>query len=276
MTNELPFLVAIVIDPGRHHQVRRSDRAAVRLTSGAGMWFRWRSKRVAVSALALPRLFTGRAALAGGDRRLPDPSPRADRLASERGATEDPHGRTRSPTGRAPQSNPANPQPKSQPMSDITEIEAPSRGRRRRCRRASRRGRRRTVRGAHAPPAKAIAALGLTRMSLQELKEKSPADLLAFAEQLEIENANSMRKQDMMFAILKTSAEEGVEIFGSGTLEVRAGRLRLPAQPGGQLPARPGRHLRQPLADPPVRPAHRRHRRRRRSARRAKASAISP
>jgi transcription termination factor Rho len=68
--------------------------------------------------------------------------------------------------------------------------------------------------------AKAIAAMGLTRMSLQELKDKSPADLLAFAEQLEIESANSMRKQDMMFAILKTLAEEGVEIEGSGTLEV--------------------------------------------------------
>src|SRR5215470_1409913 len=68
--------------------------------------------------------------------------------------------------------------------------------------------------------AQAIAAMGLTRMSLQELKDKSPADLLAFAETLEIENANSMRKQDMMFAILKTLAEEGVEISGSGTMEV--------------------------------------------------------
>ena len=68
--------------------------------------------------------------------------------------------------------------------------------------------------------AQAIAAMGLTRMSLQELKQKSPADLLAFAEQLEVENANSMRKQDMMFAILKTLAEEGVELAGSGTLEV--------------------------------------------------------
>lgn len=63
-------------------------------------------------------------------------------------------------------------------------------------------------------------ALPFTRMSLQELKEKSPADLLAFAEQLGIENANSMRKQDMMFAILKALAEEGVEISGSGVLEV--------------------------------------------------------
>ncbi|MFI4936585.1 MAG: transcription termination factor Rho [Caulobacterales bacterium] len=67
---------------------------------------------------------------------------------------------------------------------------------------------------------KAIAELGLTKMSLQELKQKSPADLLAFGEQLDIENANAMRKQDMMFAILKTLAEEGVEISGSGTLEV--------------------------------------------------------
>src|ERR1700744_4498741 len=70
--------------------------------------------------------------------------------------------------------------------------------------------------GAAAP----IAALGLQRMSLKELKEKSPADLVAFAESLEIENANAMRKQDMMFAILKALAEKGVEIFGSGTMEV--------------------------------------------------------
>ena len=68
--------------------------------------------------------------------------------------------------------------------------------------------------------AKAIAELSIARMTLQELKKTSPADLVAFAERLEIENANSMRKQDMMFAILKTLAEEGVEIGGSGTLEV--------------------------------------------------------
>jgi len=68
--------------------------------------------------------------------------------------------------------------------------------------------------------ANTIAAMGLKAMSLQELKDKSPADLLSLAETLEIENANSMRKQDMMFAILKTLAEEDVEISGSGTLEV--------------------------------------------------------
>jgi transcription termination factor Rho len=64
------------------------------------------------------------------------------------------------------------------------------------------------------------ASNGVPRMSLQELKEKPPVDLLAFAESLEIENANAMRKQDMMFAILKALAEEGTEISGSGTLEV--------------------------------------------------------
>lgn len=77
----------------------------------------------------------------------------------------------------------------------------------------------------------AIAALGLTKMSLQELKEKSPADLQAFAEKLEIENANTMRKQDMLYAILKALAEEGVDISGSGTLEVLSdgfGFLRSP------------------------------------------------
>ncbi|MCE3289173.1 MAG: transcription termination factor Rho, partial [Caulobacter sp.] len=76
-----------------------------------------------------------------------------------------------------------------------------------------------------------VAELGFTRMSLQQLKETSPADLLALAEKLEVENANSMRKQDMMFSILKTLAEEGVEISGSGTMEVLSdgfGFLRSP------------------------------------------------
>jgi transcription termination factor Rho len=57
-------------------------------------------------------------------------------------------------------------------------------------------------------------------MDLQELKTKSPADLLAYAEELEIENASTLRKQDMMFAILKQLAENDVPIFGAGVLEV--------------------------------------------------------
>ena len=82
---------------------------------------------------------------------------------------------------------------------------------------------------------------------------------MAFAEELEIENANSMRKQDMMFAILKIVAEEGVEISGSGTLEVVQdgfGFLRSPE--ANYLPARTT-SMSVPFADPEVRPAHRRH-----------------
>ncbi|MEE2999579.1 MAG: transcription termination factor Rho [Pseudomonadota bacterium] len=57
-------------------------------------------------------------------------------------------------------------------------------------------------------------------MNLKELKEKSPVDLLKFAEELEIENASTLRKQDMLFAILKQMAENDTAIFGMGVLEV--------------------------------------------------------
>jgi len=57
-------------------------------------------------------------------------------------------------------------------------------------------------------------------MNLQELKEKSPTDLLLFAEGLEVENASTLRKQDMLFAILKQMAENDTAIFGTGVLEV--------------------------------------------------------
>jgi transcription termination factor Rho len=60
---------------------------------------------------------------------------------------------------------------------------------------------------------------GLQEMKLQDLKSKSPTDLLQFAEDLEIENASSMRKQDMMFAILKELADRNVEIIGAGVVE---------------------------------------------------------
>jgi transcription termination factor Rho len=57
-------------------------------------------------------------------------------------------------------------------------------------------------------------------MHLAELKAKSPTDLLTLAEELEVENASSLRKQDMMFAILKAFAENDQIIRGDGTLEV--------------------------------------------------------
>ncbi|MEZ5957708.1 MAG: transcription termination factor Rho [Hyphomonadaceae bacterium] len=60
----------------------------------------------------------------------------------------------------------------------------------------------------------------LTSLTLQELKRKPPSELLALAESLEIEAANTLRSQDMMFAILKAVAERGVEIGGAGVVEI--------------------------------------------------------
>ena len=57
-------------------------------------------------------------------------------------------------------------------------------------------------------------------MHLQELKRKSPAELLNFAEDLQVENASALRRQDMMFAILKQLAENDTAIFGDGVLEI--------------------------------------------------------
>ena len=57
-------------------------------------------------------------------------------------------------------------------------------------------------------------------MDLHELKAKTSSDLLAFAEELEIENAGTMRRQDMMFAILQNLADRDVAIDGEGVMEV--------------------------------------------------------
>ena len=60
----------------------------------------------------------------------------------------------------------------------------------------------------------------LQTVKLQDLKAKSPTEMLAFAEELEIEGASTMRKQELMFAILKALAESDIEIMGAGVLEV--------------------------------------------------------
>ena len=57
-------------------------------------------------------------------------------------------------------------------------------------------------------------------MNLQELKKKAPAELLAFAEDLQIENASNLRRQDMMFSILKKLSDNKTEISSEGTLEI--------------------------------------------------------
>ncbi|MEO2039823.1 MAG: transcription termination factor Rho, partial [Martelella sp.] len=60
----------------------------------------------------------------------------------------------------------------------------------------------------------------MSQMKLQELKSKTPTDLLAFAESVEVEGASTMRKQELMFAILKMLAAQDVEIIGEGVVEV--------------------------------------------------------
>ncbi|RIJ32265.1 transcription termination factor Rho [Henriciella algicola] len=55
---------------------------------------------------------------------------------------------------------------------------------------------------------------------MRDLKAKSPTQLLAYAESLEVENASSLRTQDMLFAILRELAERDIVIIGQGVLEV--------------------------------------------------------
>ena len=60
----------------------------------------------------------------------------------------------------------------------------------------------------------------MREMKLQDLKSKSPVELLSFAEEHEVENASTMRKQELMFAILKQLAQKEIEIIGEGVVEV--------------------------------------------------------
>jgi transcription termination factor Rho len=62
--------------------------------------------------------------------------------------------------------------------------------------------------------------MSLDRLNLADLKSQSPKDLLALAEELEIENASTMRKGEMMFSILRERADEDWIIGGDGVLEV--------------------------------------------------------
>jgi transcription termination factor Rho len=60
----------------------------------------------------------------------------------------------------------------------------------------------------------------MPEIKLKHLKQKSPTELLAFAEDNEVENASIMRKQELMFAILKQLASREVEIIGEGVVEI--------------------------------------------------------
>ncbi len=60
----------------------------------------------------------------------------------------------------------------------------------------------------------------MREMKLKDLKAKSPVELLAFAEELGVENASTLRKQELMFAILKQLATQETDIIGEGVVEV--------------------------------------------------------
>ncbi|BCM22566.1 transcription termination factor Rho [Mesorhizobium sp. M2D.F.Ca.ET.185.01.1.1] len=60
----------------------------------------------------------------------------------------------------------------------------------------------------------------MQEMKLAEFKNKKPPELIAYAESLEVENASVMRKQELMFAILKKLAAQDIEIIGDGVVEV--------------------------------------------------------
>src|SRR6201998_2390373 len=60
----------------------------------------------------------------------------------------------------------------------------------------------------------------MREMKLKEIKQKSPTELWAFAEENDVENASTMRKQELMFAILKQLASVDGEIIGEGVVEI--------------------------------------------------------
>ena len=71
----------------------------------------------------------------------------------------------------------------------------------------------------------------IQQVALRDLKAKTPTELLAYAESLEVENASSLRTQELLFAILKELADNGTEIVGAGVMEVLSdgfGFLRSP------------------------------------------------
>ncbi|MGA7116043.1 MAG: Rho termination factor N-terminal domain-containing protein, partial [Hyphomicrobium sp.] len=60
----------------------------------------------------------------------------------------------------------------------------------------------------------------MNEVKLEDLKRKSPTELLSFAEEVGVENASTLRKQELMFATLKQLAAKDIEITGIGVVEV--------------------------------------------------------
>ena len=78
----------------------------------------------------------------------------------------------------------------------------------------------------------------LKEIKLHDLKSKTPAELLVIAEELQVENASSLRRQELMFAILKSLGGTRSRDHRRRRRRGAAGRLRLPALAGRELSRR--------------------------------------
>ena len=96
----------------------------------------------------------------------------------------------------------------------------------------------------------------MREIKLQDLKIKSATELTSFAEELEVENASTMRRQELMFAILKQLATRDVEIIGEGVVEVlQDGFGFLRSAESNYLPGPDDIYI-SPSQNPSFRPAH--------------------
>src|SRR5882724_10243799 len=98
----------------------------------------------------------------------------------------------------------------------------------------------------------------MREIKLKDLKQKSPTELLAFAEEHEVENASILRKQELMFAILKQLASRDIEIVGEGVVEVLQDGFGFLRSPDANYLAGPD-DICIALANPAFRPEDRRY-----------------
>ena len=100
---------------------------------------------------------------------------------------------------------------------------------------------------------------GKDTLNIGELKDMSIAKLTQVAKDLHVAGATGMRKQELIFQILKAQTEQSGFIFSEGVLEVLPDGFGFLRAPRLQLSARTGRHLRLTIADSQIRPPDRRH-----------------
>ena len=110
---------------------------------------------------------------------------------------------------------------------------------------------------------------------ISSLQKMTIKELLEVAKKESVTEYTGLKKQDLIFHILKQQVNQNGDDVWRRRAGNPAGRVRLPALAGLQLPALPRRHLRVARPDPPLQPAHRRHSSRARSGRPRRTSATS-